>query len=115
MTKSKLSKKRIRGIEDVDEEFNDLVVASEASWRNLLQDKYRPHLTMAIMIPFFQQLTGINMILYQCCLRLLVLVLMLHLSAMITGGVNFIDVVSIYYSLRPILCDTFRISRFKQV
>ncbi|KAK8984449.1 hypothetical protein V6N11_047672 [Hibiscus sabdariffa] len=62
--------KRIRGVEDVDQEFTDLVAASDASklvehpWRNLLQRKYRPHLTMAISIPFFQQLTGINVIMF---------------------------------------------------
>lgn len=61
---------RIRGISNVDEEFNDLEAACEASkkvehpWRNLLERKYRPHLTMAIMIPFFQQLTGINVIMF---------------------------------------------------
>ncbi|KAJ6292455.1 hypothetical protein OIU78_024598 [Salix suchowensis] len=62
--------KRVRGVDDVDEEFSDLVAASEASmkvehpWRNLLQRKYRPHVTMAVMIPFFQQLTGINVIMF---------------------------------------------------
>ncbi|KAG5605856.1 hypothetical protein H5410_027348 [Solanum commersonii] len=54
----------IRTIQDVDKELNDLVVAagtcrkSEHPWRNLLQKKYTPHLTMTIMIPFFQQTTG---------------------------------------------------------
>lgn len=67
---AKVKLKRIRGVSNVDEEFNDLVAASEASrivehpWRNLLQRKYRPHLTMAILIPFFQQLTGINVIMF---------------------------------------------------
>lgn len=62
--------KRIRGVDNVDEEFADLVAASEESrqvehpWANLLQRKYRPHLTMAILIPFFQQLTGINVIMF---------------------------------------------------
>ncbi|KAF5750773.1 sugar transport protein 1-like [Tripterygium wilfordii] len=62
--------KKIRGVEDVDEEFNDLVNASIASkkvedpWRKLLQRKYRPHLSMAILIPFFQQFTGINVIMF---------------------------------------------------
>lgn len=61
---------RVRGVDDVDEEFNDLVAASEASrqvehpWRKLLERKYRPHLSMAILIPFFQQLTGINVIMF---------------------------------------------------
>ncbi|KAK4746411.1 hypothetical protein SAY87_012723 [Trapa incisa] len=61
---------RIRGIENVDDEFDDLVAASETSkmvehpWQNLLQRKYRPHLTIAVLIPFFQQLTGINVIMF---------------------------------------------------
>nr|CAD30830.1 monosaccharide-H+ symporter [Datisca glomerata] len=61
---------RVRGVDDVDEEFNDLVAASEESkqvehpWTNLLRRKYRPHLAMAILIPFFQQLTGINVIMF---------------------------------------------------
>ncbi|KAJ1698414.1 hypothetical protein LUZ63_006926 [Rhynchospora breviuscula] len=60
--------RRIRGTDDIDEEYNDLVVASEESkkiqhpWANILKRKYRPQLTMAIAIPFFQQLTGINVI-----------------------------------------------------
>ncbi|OIW10504.1 hypothetical protein TanjilG_00442 [Lupinus angustifolius] len=67
---AKLQLQRVRGVDDVDEEFNDLVAASEASmlvehpWSNLLQRKYRPHLTMAILIPFFQQFTGINVIMF---------------------------------------------------
>lgn len=67
---AKAQLQRIRGIDDVEEEFNDLVAASDASmqvehpWRNLLQRKYRPQLTMAILIPFFQQFTGINVIMF---------------------------------------------------
>ncbi|RZC80525.1 hypothetical protein C5167_043100 [Papaver somniferum] len=61
---------RIRGPVNIDEEFNDLVAASDESkmvenpWRNLLQRRYRPHLCMAILIPFFQQLTGINVVMF---------------------------------------------------
>jgi MFS transporter, SP family, sugar:H+ symporter len=60
--------RHIRGTDDINEEYNDLVVASEESkkikhpWANILNRKYRAQLTMAIMIPFFQQLTGINVI-----------------------------------------------------
>ncbi|KAK4558099.1 hypothetical protein RGQ29_007740 [Quercus rubra] len=59
---------KIRGIPNVDAEFNDLVAASEASklikhpWATILERKYRPQLTMAICIPMFQQLTGMNVI-----------------------------------------------------
>ncbi|KAL1365037.1 sugar carrier protein C [Arachis hypogaea] len=68
--KARQQLRKVRGVEDIDEEFNDLIAASEESkkvehpWRNLLQRKYRPHLTMAIMIPFFQQFTGINVIMF---------------------------------------------------
>ncbi|MCL7047006.1 hypothetical protein MKW94_022006 [Papaver nudicaule] len=61
---------RIRGPVNIDEEFNDLVAANDESkmvenpWRNLLQRRYRPHLCMAILIPFFQQLTGINVVMF---------------------------------------------------
>jgi len=67
---AKTKLKRIRGLDNVDEEFNDLVAASDESkmvehpWSNLLRRKYRPQLTMAILIPMFQQLTGINVIMF---------------------------------------------------
>ncbi|KAL6203422.1 hypothetical protein ACLB2K_027122 [Fragaria x ananassa] len=62
--------RRIRGVDDVKEEFGDLILASDESkkienpLRNLRQRKYRPQLCMAIMIPFFQQFTGINVIMF---------------------------------------------------
>ncbi|XP_039168515.1 sugar carrier protein C [Eucalyptus grandis] len=68
--KAKAELRRIRGVENVDEELNDLIAASvqskrvEHPWMNLLQRKYRPQLTMSILIPFFQQLTGINVIMF---------------------------------------------------
>ncbi|XP_077243309.1 sugar transport protein MST3-like [Tasmannia lanceolata] len=61
---------RIRGTTNVDEEYKDLVTASEESrtvahpWSNIRQRKYRAPLVMSIMIPFFQQLTGINVIMF---------------------------------------------------
>jgi len=98
--------RRVRGVDDVDEEFNDLVAASEASikvehpWRNLLQRKYRPHITMAVMIPLFQQLTGINVVLF--CAPVLFKTIgfgsnVSLMSAVITGVVNVVaTMVSIY-------------------
>ena len=98
--------KRIRGVDDVDEEFNDLVVASEASqlvenpWRNLLKRKYRPHLSMAILIPFFQQLTGINVIMFYAPVLFNTIGFGSNaslMSAVITGVVNVgATMVSIY-------------------
>ncbi|XP_060189799.1 sugar carrier protein C-like [Lycium barbarum] len=104
---AKTKLRRIRGVDDVDEEFNDLVMASEASrkiehpWRNLLQRKYRPHLTMAIAIPFFQQLTGINVIMFYAPVLFKTIGFAGDaslMSAVITGVVNVVaTVVSIYY------------------
>ncbi|KAF7846975.1 hypothetical protein BT93_L3521 [Corymbia citriodora subsp. variegata] len=61
---------KIRGTENVDCEFQDLVLASEAAkrvdhpWRNILQPRYRPQLVICTLVPFFQQLTGINVIMF---------------------------------------------------
>ncbi|KAJ4837750.1 species-specific tRNA processing [Turnera subulata] len=98
--------RRIRGVDDVDEELNDLILASEQSkqvehpWRNLLQRKYRPHLSMAILIPFFQQLTGINVIMFYAPVLFNTIGFgndASLMSAVITGIVNVgATVVSIY-------------------
>lgn len=97
---------RIRGVANVDEELNDMVAASEASrkvehpWRNILERKYRPHLTMAILIPFFQQLTGINVIMFYAPVLFKTIGFgsdAALMSAVITGIVNVIStLVSIY-------------------
>ncbi|XP_022726484.1 sugar transport protein 11-like [Durio zibethinus] len=66
--KGKLILQRIRGTKDVNEEFNDLVEASEAAkkvedpWRNILEPRPRPHLVICTLIPLFQRLTGIHVI-----------------------------------------------------
>ncbi|MED6136204.1 hypothetical protein PIB30_053875 [Stylosanthes scabra] len=88
---------KIRGTTDVDEEFKDLVEASESSkavehqWSTLLKREYRPHLVMAIAIPFFQQLTGMNVITF--CAPVLFRTIGFGsnaslMSSMITGGFN---------------------------
>ncbi|XP_050385249.1 hexose carrier protein HEX6 [Argentina anserina] len=59
---------RIRGVDDVQLELEDLIKANNISktiqhpFRKILERKYRPQLVMAIAIPFFQQVTGINVI-----------------------------------------------------
>lgn len=98
--------RRVRGVEDVEEEFQDLVAASEASkqvehpWTNLLQRKYRPHLTMAILIPFFQQFSGINVIMFYAPVLFNTIGFKSDaslMSAVITGSVNVAaTTVSIY-------------------
>ena len=97
---------KIRGVQDVNEEYNDLVKASEASkqiehpWANLSKRKYRPHLTMALLIPSFQQLTGINVIMFYAPVLFNSIGFGNNaslMSALITGLVNvFATSVSIY-------------------
>ncbi|CAM0873898.1 unnamed protein product [Alopecurus aequalis] len=62
---------KIRGIDAVDEELDDIVAANDATGQAtgnnglhmiLSQRQYRPQLAMAILIPSFTQLTGINAI-----------------------------------------------------
>ena len=62
---------QIRGMGDVREEMDDVSAASEDAkavenpWRELFfGGKYKPQLTFALLIPFFQQLTGINVIMF---------------------------------------------------
>lgn len=76
--KAKLVLQRIRGTEDVQAEFDDLIKASSTvsqgekghktnlcsarRYKTILKKRHRPQLVMAIAIPFFQQVTGINVI-----------------------------------------------------
>jgi len=67
--KAKRVLQRIRGVEDVEAELEDLTKASstsktssQQSFKIILKRRYRPQLVMAIAIPFFQQVTGINVI-----------------------------------------------------
>lgn len=62
---------RVRGTDKIEDEFKDLVEASEAAqavkhpFRNLLKRKNWPQLVIgALGIPAFQQLTGMNSILF---------------------------------------------------
>ncbi|KAM5587803.1 hypothetical protein ABKV19_006314 [Rosa sericea] len=90
---------RLRGVDNVDEEFNDLVEASEAAklvkhpWSTLLTRKYRPQLVFAICIPAFQQLTGMNVITFYAPILFKTIgfgSIASLASALITNGVNFL-------------------------
>lgn len=61
--------KKIRGIDAVDEELDDIVATNDAAGKAtdnnglrmiLSRQRYRPQLAMAILIPSFTQLTGIS-------------------------------------------------------
>ncbi|KAG6519054.1 sugar transport protein MST3-like isoform X1 [Zingiber officinale] len=68
--KARTMLQKIRGIPNVDEEFDDLVAASDElkmvqhAWSNVIKRKYRPQLVMAVLLPALQQLTGINVIMF---------------------------------------------------
>ena len=90
--------RRIRGTDDVEDEYGDLVAAaSEASgavrrpWLDILRRRYRPQLAMAVLVPFFQQLTGINAIMFYAPVLFKTIGLggdASLMSAVITGLVN---------------------------
>ncbi|CAI9115049.1 OLC1v1015883C1 [Oldenlandia corymbosa var. corymbosa] len=62
--------KQVRGIENVEDEFADIVRASieskevKNSWENFVKRQYRPQFCMSLLIPFFQQFTGINVVMF---------------------------------------------------
>ncbi|KAK4479653.1 hypothetical protein RD792_015180 [Penstemon davidsonii] len=96
---------KVRGTTNVDAEFSDLVEASEASqqvqhpWKTFLERKYRPQLVITCLIPFFQQLTGINVIMFYAPVLFKTLGFgddASLMSAVVTGLVNvFATVVSV--------------------
>ncbi|CAK8570787.1 unnamed protein product [Lathyrus sativus] len=97
--KAKSMLKKIRGTENVDEEFQDLVDASEEAskvdhpWKNISQPQYRPQLIFCSFIPFFQQLTGINVIMFYAPVLFKILGFgddASLMSAVISGGVNVV-------------------------
>jgi sugar porter (SP) family MFS transporter len=67
--------KKIRGTEAIDVEYEDIVMATQQAalvagtsvwspYRTLLKRQYRPQLIITVMMPFFQQFTGINAIIF---------------------------------------------------
>ncbi|EEF51092.1 sugar carrier protein C-like [Ricinus communis] len=90
---------KLRGVPSVTAEFDDLVVASEQSktvehpWLNIFGRRYRPQLVMAFCIPMFQQLTGMNVIVFYAPVLFKTMGFGSSaslMSAMITGAVNFV-------------------------
>lgn len=89
---------KIRGITNVDVEFDDLVAACEASKKQtnqfckLFHRKFRPQVLFGIAIPFFQQFTGNNVITFYAPVLFKTLGFGANaslMSAVITGAVNF--------------------------
>ncbi|KAF7144651.1 hypothetical protein RHSIM_Rhsim04G0205800 [Rhododendron simsii] len=98
--------KKIRGVDNVEPEYLELVEASRVAklvqhpFRNLLKRRNRPQLIIAMALQIFQQLTGINAIMFYAPVLFSTLGFKDDASlysAVITGAVNVIStVVSIY-------------------
>lgn len=103
---AKVMLQKIRGTTNVDNEFEDLVIASDQSrqvenpWGNIVKPRYRPQLTIALLVPFFQQLTGINVIMFYAPVLFKTLGFgdgAALMTAVITGLVNvFATLISIF-------------------
>ncbi|XP_075653973.1 sugar transport protein 13 [Castanea sativa] len=98
--------KRIRGTDNVEPEYLELVEASRVAkevkhpFRNLLKRRNRPQLIIAVALQIFQQFTGINAIMFYAPVLFNTLGFggdaSLY-SAVITGAVNVLStIVSIY-------------------
>ncbi|KAL9232858.1 hypothetical protein vseg_007922 [Gypsophila vaccaria] len=98
--------RRIRGTDNIEPEFQELVEASRIAhevkhpFRNLLKRRNRPQLVIAIAMQVFQQFTGINAIMFYAPVLFNTLGFggsaSLY-SSVITGAVNVLStVVSIY-------------------
>ncbi|XP_073053310.1 sugar transport protein 8-like [Primulina eburnea] len=95
--KGKSALKRIRGVDDVDAEFQQIVVACEQArlvkkpFQKLFKRSGIPPLTIAIFIQIFQQFTGINAIMFYAPVLFQTLGFKTDaslLSSVITGLVN---------------------------
>ncbi|CAA7017205.1 unnamed protein product [Microthlaspi erraticum] len=98
--------RRIRGTDNVEPEFEDLLEASRLAkevkhpFRNLLQRRNRPQLVIAVALQIFQQCTGINAIMFYAPVLFSTLGFgndAALYSAVVTGAVNVLStLVSIY-------------------
>jgi len=99
---------KIRGTTNIDKEFKDLMAASESSkavkhpWVFLLKRQYRPQLTFAIAISFFQQLTGMNVIMFYAPILFKTIgfgAIASLMSAMIIGACNAVSALASIFTI----------------
>ncbi|KAH9647836.1 MFS domain-containing protein [Citrus sinensis] len=101
--KAERTLQRVRGTADVQAELDDLIRAGSISktinhpFKKIIERKYRSQLVMAILIPFFQQVTGINVISFYAPVLFRTIKLSestsLLMSAIVTGGVGTISTI----------------------
>ncbi|CAN6548012.1 unnamed protein product [Malus baccata var. baccata] len=103
----KAALKKIRGIDNVEPEFLEIVEASRVAkevknpFQNLLKRRNRPQLVIGVMMQVFQQFIGINAIMFYAPVLFQTVGFKSDASlysAVITGAVNVLStVVSIYF------------------
>ncbi|ESW15226.1 hypothetical protein PHAVU_007G055200 [Phaseolus vulgaris] len=103
----KIVLKKIRGVENVEPEFQEILKASKTAkmvknpFKNLIKRHNRPPLIMAVMLQIFQQFTGINAIMFYAPVLFRTLGFKSEASlysAVITGAVNVLStLVSVYF------------------
>ncbi|KAJ3683833.1 hypothetical protein LUZ60_014060 [Juncus effusus] len=100
--------RKIRGIENVEPEFEEILEASRAAqqvkhpFRNLLKRRNRPQLVIAVLLQIFQQFTGINAIMFYAPVLFNTLGFKSDASlysAVITGAVNVLSTLVSVYSV----------------
>uniref|UniRef100_A0A0E0GJ28 Major facilitator superfamily (MFS) profile domain-containing protein n=2 Tax=Oryza TaxID=4527 RepID=A0A0E0GJ28_ORYNI len=100
--------RKIRGTDNVEPEFNEIVEASRVAqevkhpFRNLLQRRNRPQLVIAVLLQIFQQFTGINAIMFYAPVLFNTLGFKTDASlysAVITGAVNVLSTLVSVYSV----------------
>lgn len=97
--------KKIRGIDNVTAEYEELVLASEMArqvkhpYRNLMKRKSRPQLVIAIVMQVFQQFTGINAIMFYAPVLFQTVGLSSDASLMSSAIVGTINVLSTIVSV----------------
>lgn len=102
------SLRKIRGVEDVEKEFNELVHATELAkqakhaYRSLMKRNSRPQLICAALLQVFQQLTGINVIMFYAPVLFQTMGFKSDgslLSAVVTGLVNVLSTLVAVFSV----------------
>lgn len=106
LEEGKVVLRKIRGTNNIEPEFNELVEASRIAatvkhpFRNLLKRRNRPQLIITMCLQFFQQFTGINAIMFYAPVLFQTLGFKNDASlysSVITGAVNVLStIVSIY-------------------
>ncbi|KAL0388623.1 UNVERIFIED_CONTAM: Sugar transport protein 13 [Sesamum radiatum] len=111
--------KRIRGTDNVEPEFLELVEASRVAklvkhpFRNLLMRRNRPQLVIAVALQIFQQFTGINAIMFYAPVLFDTVGFgsdAALYSAVITGAVNVLSTVVSIYSVDKVKDHTDNLS-----